>query len=129
VVARKNEEATNKLVGNSPSPFLLQQTNEVTVGKKMKNRDASHDLGQAGPIIAARKEADLVVTAGSAGQEHPVRVECGGSQRRGLVALEKARVGLYARDFVSVKVKDLDEVCRCATVKEPVSEELDVVES
>lgn len=45
-----------------------------------------------------------------------MRVEGGGSDWGGLVALKEARVGLEAGDFATVKVKDLDEVGRCASV-------------
>lgn len=58
----------------------------------------------------------MVVSPGRAAQEHAVRVEGGGSERGGLVALEEARVGLDAGDFAAVKVKDLDEMGRGATV-------------
>jgi len=59
----------------------------------------------------------MVVSAGSTAQEHAMRVEGGGGERGGLVALEEARVGLDAGDFVTVKVKDLDEMGGGATVE------------
>jgi hypothetical protein len=75
----------------------------------------NHALEWAGLLLAARIEADMVVSTGSTGQQHAVRMEGGGSERRSLVAKE-ARVGLEARDLASVKVKDLDEVRRGATI-------------
>lgn len=58
-----------------------------------------------------------MVSTGSTAQEHTVRMEGGGSERSGLVALEEARVGLDAGDFLPVKVKDLDEMGGGATVE------------
>lgn len=57
----------------------------------------------------------MVISTGSTGQQHAVRMEGGRSERRGLVA-EEARVWLDASDLAPVKVKDLDEVRRGATI-------------
>ena len=80
-------------------------------------------LERSNPVVSTRIEADLVVAAGSAAQEHAVWMKSGGSQGRAPVTLEEARVGLDARDFVSIEVKDLDEVCRCTTVQERSAED------
>ncbi len=45
--------------------------------------------GLASPLVATRVEADVVVATGSTAQEHAVRVEGGGGERGGLVALEE----------------------------------------
>ena len=63
-----------------------------------------------------------MVATGSTAQEHAVRVEGGGGERGGLVALEETRVGFDASDLLPVKVKDLDKMCRGAAVDEPWSQ-------
>jgi hypothetical protein len=62
----------------------------------------------------------MVIPTGSAAQEHAVRVEGGGSKRGGPVA-EEARVWLEASDFMTVEVKDLDDMGGCTTGSQGVS--------
>jgi hypothetical protein len=90
-------------------------TLSIELNKKVQEKRDERDLLEGpNPLVAARIEADMVISTCSAAQEHAVRVEGGGS-KRGCPVAEEARIRLEASDFMPVKVKDLDDMGGCTT--------------
>jgi hypothetical protein len=90
-------------------------TLSIELNKKVQEKRDERDLLEGpNPLVAARIEADMVISTCSAAQEHAVRVEGGGS-KRGCPVAEEARIWLEASDFMPVKVKDLDDMGGCTT--------------